>query len=134
MRLLHVAQDLLGARRRRLPEELRLQDAGVDAPWIEPVGLAEVEDGRLRVAALRQHAPEALVQVRVLGLDLQRALELEQRVVVASGGEVLLGALEMAREALLGRRAAERRDERGAGEPARDEPRASHFESRASSA
>src|SRR5690606_6696441 len=63
------------------------------------------------------------VHVRVLGIELERAAQLEQRFPVLTLRLVLAGALEMAREALLvgaargqGERAAQRRRREAAGE------------------
>jgi hypothetical protein len=111
--------DLARPPRCGLPEQHGLLDGRLHPGGVEAVGLAEVEGGCLHRAPLLQQPRQLLVHVRVPGLDLQGALELDQRIVDAAFVDVAFGAGDVPGEPLLGRAACQgqQQDHRHAGAP-----------------
>jgi hypothetical protein len=101
--LVGVRDDLIGAARGGPPQQAGLLEGGFDTAGVEAIGLAEVEGRRRQRAALEEQLRQPLVQVGVVRVDLQGALELDERVGRTPFGEQCLGSLDVRCEALLGR-------------------------------
>jgi len=98
-------------------DELRLLHRRRDALRVETIGLVVVLQGLTGATLGGEHIADAFVKLGVVGLALQRAAKLEQRLVQPLFLDVRVTALDVLREALLGRRAGGEQ-QAGGGEPA----------------
>src|SRR5262249_30717902 len=81
-------------------------ERGVEPVRVEPVRLLEVVERLLEIVGRVEHLGEARVDLRVLGLDLERRAQLEDRLARLALGRVVLRLLHVLGDAGLLRAAA----------------------------